>query len=402
MAAVIAFAFLFGGCRGKNNGTEPTAEPVVTEAPQVDQTFSHLICYWPEDADYSTCDYALVVEKPEFSETFTAGHAMNLAVEKYLDELSARIENEYLPASIAKPPYTEVACRVENTGSITNIIFTERHCYEAQPYTETYVLMLNERGSELNLCDVLLTYHAEALIAEHIAGVIAGDTKYFSADAAKVLSCLDIRHGACASNDGCTVYIREGMLAPYEEGELSFDIRFADVCPDFVGSGKAVSEDEYRLLVEFLGMVCDAAIVRGDDITGGALSPYAATAFMREAAAKMGIVSKAGRINVPAADFEDYYRRCFGNDFPGIDTDAHDIKLQDGNYSVLARLPEYSYYLDITGGETNGDMLELRGDVTFGTFGYAFSDPVCHASVTLVRSADSPFGFVLREFRMSL
>ena len=58
---------------------------------------------------------------------------MNLAVEKYLDELSARIENEYLPASIAKPPYTEVACRVENTGSITNIIFTERHCYEAQP-----------------------------------------------------------------------------------------------------------------------------------------------------------------------------------------------------------------------------------------------------------------------------
>ncbi len=398
---VLAAALLLAGC-SNSNPAGPTNAPVVTEAPEVDYSIVKIACYWPEDAGPDDCDYSLYIEKPEFSQAFTAGYALNRAVDDYIDALTDRIESRYIPAAVASNPYTYVTCQVERIDSFTNIIFTENENYEVQPYSETFVLMLDERGNELNLCDVFMNYHAERLVAERIAQLIEGDSRFIEADTSEIIGALDIVHGAKITPEGAIVYIREGVLAPFEEGELSFDIPFEDICPEFVGADRVLSFSEYRALIDFLGLVCDSAIVRGDDIKDGVLTPYAATTFMALASGKMGIVPQAGRIAVPETDFEQYYLACFGTDFPGIDTEAHDIKQQNGNYSVLNKKPEYTYYVDMLSAEAEGDEVIINGDVTFGAFGYAFTTPVCHVSVTLVRNAESPFGFTLRSFDMNL
>ncbi|MBR0156369.1 MAG: hypothetical protein IJM20_02480 [Clostridia bacterium] len=397
----LAAAMLFAACSKKGEAA-PTNVPAVTEAPEVEYSIIKVACYWPEDADPDNCDYSLFIEKPEFSQAFTAGYALNRAVDDYIDKLTDRIESRYIPAAVSAKPYTYVTCRVERIDSYTNIIFTENEYYEVQPYSETYVLMLDDRGNELNLCDVFMNYHAENLVAEHIAQLIANDGRYYDADAAEIIGALDIAHGAKITPEGATVYIREGLLAPFEEGELSFEILFADIAPEFVGEDKALSFEEYRTLTEFLGLVCDSAIVRGDDIEDGVLTQYAATAFMALASERMGIVPQAGRIAVPETDFEQYFLGCFGTEFPGIDTEAHDIKQQNGNYMVLNKKPEYTYYVDMFSAESDGDSVLITGDITFGTFGYAFTTPVCHVTVTLVRNAESPYSFTLKTFDMNL
>lgn len=401
MIAVLLSVIPLAACKngaGKHGETEAPA----TAEPKDDPTYTHLVCYWPEEADYESCDYALIVEKPEFSRAVSSGYAFNQAVDRYINELSKRIERDYLPSAVAKPPYTQVNCDVDRVGNVTNVVFTELHCYEAQPYSETYVLMLDERGNEVNLCDLLLDYHAENLAAKRIAELIKGRDGYYEADESKVLASIDSRHGVRATEDGCIVYIHSGMLAPYEEGELAFSLGFDEVAPDFIGEDGALSALEYRRLTEFLGMVADSVIVRESDVVSGVMPEFAATLFMSEAARKMDIRPEAGRINIPSADFESYYRRCFNADFPGIDREAHDIRLENGVYAVLSSNQKYSYHIDFESAERTGDELTVTGDVVFGDFGYAFSEPVCHVRITLLRDEQSPFGFVLKDFKMQL
>ena len=389
-----------GACTGGGKPT-PTEEPKVTEAPEVEYTMTHMIRYWPEDADYDTCDYACVTQIPQFSRSYTSGYAMNKAVDKYVEGLEARIENRYMPAAVAQPPSTEVACAVEFTGGITNVIFTEKHAYEAQPYYETYVLMLDENGEEVNLCDVFMNYHADRLIAERIADSIKGDARFREADADAILNMIDVTHGARVQNGGCTVYVHEGLLADYDMGEISFDLTFDDVHPDFVGESKAMTLEEYRGIVGLLHYVSDAAVVRGEDITDGTLSRFEASSFMGELAQTLDILPKAGRVDVPEERFLELYRACFMAEFPGVDTDGHDIKLEDGCYRVFAKGKDYVYNVDMLSAERNGDELDISGDLIFGKFGYASTAFVCHVSVKLVKNAESPFGFALREYVMS-
>ena len=221
-----AGAALLCACTG---GTEPADTPAETEAPEVEYAMTHVIRYWPEDADYDTCDYACVAEIPRFSKTFTGGYGMNKAVDAYIAGLEERIERSYMPASIAQPPTTEIACAVDTVDGITNVVFTEKHAYEAQPYYETYVLMLDARGNEVNLCDHFLNYHADRLIAERIAASIAGDERFLPADADRVQTFLDVNHGARTQKGGCTVYVHEGLLADHSFGEISFDLTFDEV-----------------------------------------------------------------------------------------------------------------------------------------------------------------------------
>lgn len=397
---ILLALLLLTACAPTNGKHGATPSPYVTEAPEVEYTMQHYVRYWPEDADYNTCDYACVSDVPEFSKAYTYGYAMNAAVDAYLDELAARIENEYIAHSVAEPPYTEVGCIVEHCGKYTNIIFSEHHCYEAQPYNETHVLMLDETGRELDLCDVLLDYHAEDRVIARILEMISADAHYPAADAEKVRASIDIRHGARVTENGCTVFVHEGLLAPYDDGELAFELLYKDLCPAFVGS--AIDETEFRSLTEFFGLVLNAVIVRGEEIQEGRLSPYAATAFMAQAAGRFGLVPKAGRIRIPAADFEAYYRKCFMNEFPGIDTDARGIKLEEGVYSVPAAKLEYSYHADMAEVTASGDSVTVKGDVVFGEFGYAYSDFVCHFTAELERSEGSPFGFILHSLDLGL
>ncbi len=177
---------------------------------------------------------------------------------------------------------------------------------------------------------------------------------------------------------------------------------FRDLLPDFAGEGKAVSEEAYRKLTEFFSLVSNAVIVRSNDIENGVLSEYAATAFMADASKSFGIVPKAGRISVPEAEFESYFRRCFGTDFPGVDAEAKDIRHENGFYTVpIAKLP-YEYHVDMLSAERSGSELTVMGDLVFGSFGFAFTSQVCHVTARLTESDESPFGFVLRDFKLSL
>lgn len=402
-AAVIMLAAVLNfGCSGKREKPDPTDEPRVTDAPPVSYGMTQYVRYWPENADPASCKYSCIVQRPQFSKAYTAGYAMNKAVDAYLDELASRIESDYLPGALEERPYSQVACSVEVCGSITNVIFSEEHYYEAQLVKNVFVLMLDERGNELSIRDVFRSYHADEAAAEAVFSRIKDDPAYFDTDFNLVLAAIDPLHGAKAVEDGCVVYVREGALAPFEEGVLEFTLSSEELTPDFVGNGKTLSVKEYNDIAEFLGLVADASAVRGNDIEGGALTPFAATGFMGRAVKKLRIPPAAGRIEVPKADFEALYRSCFGSEFPGVDTAAHDIKLQDGVYSVSASQREFDYNVDMLLAEREGDSIVITGDVMYGEYGSAYSSFVCHVSITLTKNRESPFGFTLSDYRLSL
>lgn len=402
LLAVLLLLSCFAAC--KNGGNSKDDNDVrVTEAPDVEYSFTHLIRYWPEDADYDSCDYSCVVQIPQFSLTYTYGYAMNQAVELYIEDLHYRIENDYMLSAIADHPHSEIKCTVEQLRGVTNIIFDEEHDYEAQPNKQTYVLMLDDFGNELNLCDVILNYHAETIIAGLIADRIASDGRFYSLDANNIAPLLDIAHGASATKEGCRVFLREGTIAPFEEGELAFNFTFEEIFARFGEAANVLTFEEYKELTEMLCYCADAAIVREENIKDGVLTPFEATSFMGEAVERFELVPQAGRITVSKDEFETFYKNCFGADFPGIESAAFDIKLlDDGGYSVSAGRKPYEYHIDILSAAANGNSITLNGDMIFGTFGYAFTSYVCHVSIVLERNPESPFGFTLIDFGMSL
>jgi hypothetical protein len=401
IAAALMLAACFA-CTPSPKPAQPTEAPRVTEIPEAEYTVSHIVRYWPEEADYDTCDYACVAQVPEFSKSHYAGYAMNAAVDEYLEELSARIEKVYMPSSVAEPPYTEVTFEYKYVRGVTNVIFRETHSYEAQPYTETHVIMMNGRGERVNLCDVFMNYHAEERIAAAIAARIAGDPKYYEADAGKILSVIDINERACASESGAVLFIPEGVLAPYEEGELEIPVTFEEVLPELLGEGGIMTLEELTGAVRLMRCAANAIVVRMQEIKAGEAEPYTATAFMGQAVTELGLIPSAGRIEVPKADFEALYSKCIAGEFPGIDADAHDIRLEEGAYSVSAAQPKFVYNIDIIEASPEGDTLTIKGDLIYGAFGYAYTEFVCHTSVTLIKNAESPFGWTLRDLGLSL
>lgn len=388
-ALMAALVFLAACSCAKDPGTEPGP----TKAPQVAYTTTHLVKYWPEDADYSTCDYSCVIELPEFSNTYTAGYSMNKAVSSYIEDLDARIENDYLKNSVSDKHHTEVTLEVEYVPGCTNVIFTEVHEYLEKPVTRTHVLMLDDYGLEMNLCDLFLDYHT----AERIASLVSETA---GVDTVTALSAIDVNHGAKATVSGCTVWARDGVIAPRFEGEVRFDFTFDELSP--AASFEALSRAEYESLSRLLRFVSDAAVVRQENIKGGELSKFEASSFMGEYVLSLGTPPDAGRVNVPEADFEKSYRAVFGRAFPGVDEDGFDIKHEDGFYRVLYSSKPYEYHVDITEVTAAGDSVTLTGDMIFGSYGYAFTSYVCHVSVVLERSAESPFGFRLVDFTMSI
>lgn len=390
LAAVLLAACL-SGCSSCTVGGGD--EPSPTPAPQVTYTTTHMIKYWPEEASYETCDYSCVVEIPKFAETFTAGYAMNKAVSEYLLDLDGRIESDYLKNSTAAHPHTEVTLGVEYVPGCTNVIFTEEHAYSDTPYIRTHVLMLNDYGYEQNLCDVFLDYHA----AERAAGLISEKA---GVDYMTALAAIDINHGAKATLAGCTVYARDGVLSPAGEGEKRFDLSFGELSP--ASSFDGVSYKEFVSLSRLLRFVSDAAAVRQENIADGKLSAFEASSFMGEYCLSLGKAPEAGRVNIPEKEFESYYRSTFGNDFPGVDTDGFDIKHEDGYYRVLYSPKPYEYHVDMLDVRETGGVFTVTGDLLFGAYGYAFSEYVCHVTVTLVKSSESPFGFRLVGYEMSI
>ncbi len=399
-ASALLLASALSAC---TSGGKPVEPVEVSAVPEVGFELVHEIRYWPEDADYDTCDYACIVEKPVFSRSYTAGANMNLAVDQYIEELYARIESKYVPAAVAAPPYTEVSCGVHTHGGYTGIVFTEEHFYEAQPFTLTRVLMLNARGEQANINDIYKTYHAQELLAAAMPEIMLGSLEhcYDGITAEMLLPYIDVNRGALADENGCTVYLPEGVFAPYELGELSVCVPDLALMPDFVG--EAITLEEYGSIIELTDCICGAVIVREENIEGSQLTPYSATAFMGALVQRQGHAPDKGRIELSANEFTGLYRGCFGGEFPGIDSDGFDIKLTDkGAYSVSASQKPYEYHLDMLTASWQGEVLVITGDMWFGAYGSAYSVPVNHVTCRLVRNSESVYGFTVTDFIMGL
>ena len=385
-AAFAALLLLLASCAPASPAGNKDSAPAITPAPQVPFSTTHYIRYWPEDADYSTCDYSCVIELPEFDGGYTAAYSMNKAVKEYVDGLASRIETDYLPGAEGEK-HTEVTVGVEYIPGCTNVIFSEEHSFSEAPVKRTYVLMLDDRGAEINLCDLFLDYHT----AERAAELAAERLRCGYGEA---LAAVDVNHGAKATLAGCTVY------AFINGAETPLDFTFDELSP--ASRFDAVSLKEFRAITELTWFVSDAAVVRQENIEDGVLSAFEASSFMGEFTRTLGICPSAGRLSIPQKDFEGYYRSIFGQDLPGIDADGHDIKLENGVYSVRDSAKPYEYHLDILGIEADGDILRVTGDMIFGRFGYAYTEYVCHVTVELLRSETSPYGFVLKKYVMSV
>lgn len=402
LAAVVGVWFWLDS-RPRNGGPQtPEQNAMATEAPEAEYEIVNAIRYWPEDADFDSCDYACACAVPKFSRSQTAGASMNSAVDEYLEELYARIENEYMPSSVARPPYTEVSCEVVHFGKYTEVVFSESHCYEAQPYAETRVLILDPRGERVNINDVYRTYHSEELLAAAILEELSSSGRGCDGlTATDVMARLDIKSRCLCGEDGITAFFTEGELAPYELGELKVTVNASCLLPDFVGA--ALTEEEYKGIALFTDNLATACIVRENDVTDGELTPYAATAFMGAAVNNLGYAAQRGRINLSADEFCGIYRNCFGREFPGIDTDGFDIKLgDDGSYAVSSSQKVYEYHFDMFEASRSGDTVTIKGDIVFGAYGYAFTAAVCHATAVLTVNPESPYGFTIIDFKLSL
>lgn len=397
---LLAAIMLFSAC-GENVGSPgPTEEPN-TAAPSEDRySMTHYIRYWPEDADYDSCDYCCIVELPEFSKTYSAGSNMNKAVQSYIENLQQRVEDNYMSKSVAKPPYTDVSCEIVDAGSFTNIIFTEKHCFEAQPYTHTYVLLLDECGNEIGLGDVIKSYHADTMAAELIFNYLTENG--MALDGLSLTDCMaaaDTNNGVSVTESTFTVYVDEGVLAPYEYGQLKLCFELSKLMSEDLKDSFTL--DGYLKAESFFSWFVTANMVRESNVTDGVMTEYAATAFMGSYYINSDYVPEKGIISVPRTEFEGLYRSILNKDFPGIDTGACNIELKDDCYLIDTNAKQYEFHLDIINAISENGTLSLMGDVIYGSFGYANTEYVCHATLVLRPSEASPFGYEFVDFILS-
>ena len=75
--------------------------------------------------------------------------------------------------------------------------------------------------------------------------------------------------------------------------------------------------------------------------------------------------------------------------------------MHDDCYLIDASTKQYEFHLDITDAVSENGMLILTGDVIYGSFGYANTEYVCHASLVMRPSEASPFGYEFVDYALS-
>lgn len=401
LAAALAAAAV--SCRRRSDSPVPTDVPA-TEAPEdeafISYTSERRAGFWPEGADAEDFDYACFAAVPVFDDSDTAGAAMNKAVEAYLADLGSRIENQYMPSATAEEPISEVAFEVSFANGFANCVFSEKHGLSDEPVTETHTVVLDRRGNEADLRDVFCDYHADAAAAKAIFGIISehGEGLY-DADEVRILGAIDTAHRIIATKEGCAVFFPAGTLAPAENGELAFELTFADMLGDKIGESGFGSFAAYRSALELLRFAANSVVLRGETIENGMLSPYAAGQFMTQLASKLGVQSTAGRREFSSAEFDRLYRACFGEAFPGADGESS-VRIEGDSVSVSVLGPKTVCNVDVISVARSGNELAVTGDLMSGAFGDRNSEYSCHAEILLVENSESPFGFTLRDLKL--
>ena len=393
--AALAMALLMAGC------AQPAVEqpidvtiPAETAAPQqpeaeITQTEDgHAVIseemLLPRDVPEEEAVYRLSDQAPQFE-----NESANEAVALYLDELYTRVTSERMPYAdpVDSLPYTKVTFEMQeaelSAGLYTNVIFTEEHSFgdDAEAEFDRHVIVVGPDGAECCLAAVSGTYFPEDIAVQQVLNVMAyePDSYYGDLTSDTILSAIDLYNGFAVADEGYTLFIPAGTIAPEERGMVEISFPHRALYPGFVGD--VMDEEDYSAL---LPMLSAAAAACGPDFTGFAGAPEGELA-----AAIIGeYLSAQGLAFDNAADYAAAYAEAYKAMF-GVDNQGEIISAESSNLPFYGVQWEDAY--------ADGKTVTLSGQLMSGAPGS--SSAASAASVSAV-VRDTGNGWIIEAFEI--
>lgn len=389
-ALAMALALLMAGCaqpvaEEPIDVTAPVETPAAQQEVQEVQTEDGYAVIaeellLPQDVPEEEAVYRLSYEAPRFD-----NESSDAAITVYLDELYTRVVAERMPYAdpVDSLPYTKVTFEVQKaellTGLYTNVIFTEEHSFgsDADAELDRHVIVIGPDGNECSLAAVSGAYAPEDMAVQQVLNVVAyePDSYYGDLTSDTILSALDLYNGFTVADEGYTLLIPAGAIAPEEKGAIEISFPHRALYPGFVGD--MMDEEDYSALLPVLSA---AAAACGPDFTGfsGTPTDELAAAIINEYFQAQGISS------VAAADYAAAYKAIFGGDIA-----AADIAVTESN------LPFYGVQWDDA--YADGEAVTLSGQLMSGAPGSSSAAPAASVSAVV---RDTGSGWVLEAFEI--
>ncbi|MBQ4610139.1 MAG: hypothetical protein IJB30_00235 [Clostridia bacterium] len=337
----------------------------------------------PQDLPREQAVYRLSYQAPRFG-----NEASDDAVTVYLDELYTRVVSERMPYAdpVDSLPYTSVSFEIQKAelpaGIYTNLIFTEEHSFgsDAEAERSRHVIVLGPDGGECSLASVSGAYYPGDMAAQQVLNVMAYEPQNYYGDLTPdaLLSVLDLYNGFTVADEGYTLFIPAGAIAPEEQGMIEISFPRRALYPGFVGD--VMEEGDYEQLLPLLSA---AAAACGPDFTGfsGAPQGELAAAIVREYLAAKGVSAQTAPDY--AAACAQAYKAIFGADSPG------DILVVQGSVPFYGVQWEDAY--------AEGDAVTMTGQLMSGAPGSGSASPAASAEATVRKT---PEGWILEAFEI--
>ena len=393
--AALAMALLMAGC------AQPAVEqpidvtiPAETAAPQqpeaeiIQTQDGHAVIseemLLPRDVPEEEAVYRLSYQAPQFE-----NESANGAVSLYLDELYTRVTSERMPYAdpVDSLPYTKVTFEMQEAelpaGLYTNVIFTEEHSFgdDAEAEFDRHIIVIGPDGAECCLAAVSGTYFPEDLAVQQVLNVMAYEPDSYYGDLTQdtILSAIDLYNGFAVADEGYTLFIPAGTIAPEERGMVEISFPHRALYPGFVGD--VMDEEDYSAL---LPMLSAAAAACGPDFTGFAGAPEGELA-----AAIIGeYLSAQGLAFDNAADYAAAYAEAYKAMF-GVDNQGEITSAESSNLPFYGVQWEDAY--------ADGETVTLSGQLMSGAPG---SSSAASAASVSAAVRDTGNGWIIEAFEI--
>lgn len=339
----------------------------------------------PQDVPEEEAVYRLSYQAPKFE-----SEASNAAVTVYLDELYTRVTAERMPYAdpVDSLPYTSVTFEVRKAelpaGIYTNVIFTEQHSFgnDADAELDRHVIVMGPDGSECSLAAVSGAYFPENMAVQQVLNVISyePDAYYGDLTADTILSALDLYNGFAVADEGYTLFIPAGSIAPEEKGIVEISFPHRALYPGFVGD--VMDEEDYSSL---LPMLSAAAAACGPDFAGfaGAPSGELAAAIIGEYLSAQGL--SFDNAADYAAAYSAAYKAMFGTE-------------SQPTGQVIAAQSNLPFYgVQWEDAHPNGETVILSGQLMSGAPGSSSAAPAATVSAQVRDTGD---GWIIEAFEI--
>lgn len=385
---------------GDYTGPDVTALPSNTGAHCTMHTQTLM---WPEEAAESTAEYMLVLEYPVFDAPQSSFAAMNEAVELYRAELMERVVNERMPladrAQGEDVPATFVTCDVSYAGEYANVIFNETARFTNTSESSLLTLVLDSQGREASLHSAAGLYYPDNIVAQQIFNIIDRDPKRYNGDVTPedISLALDFYNGFIVTDTGYTLFVAPGLLAPADEGILSFSFTRAALYPAFAGD--VISIAQYEQVQDALVALSAACATRYESFSASQPTQLIASTFITRMLRSRATPENAFVSSLPKADYETFFASCFDNTF-AINRDDGDGTYLDGEMYYIPNTPESAFGLHLEDAHVDGNTIVLTGVIMYGEPGGINSGEVAPATIVIRPDSTSPIGCKLISLAM--